>query len=245
MPLLVGCASYTPILPSTPLVQKGEVEASATWMLPNVKTVGVAYSPVKHLLVEGQYADRGNRKTSKTDTLGIRSRQYEIGLGYYHSFKNDSWYVGAIGGYGQVWTRNHNYYLPIALLSDRYIDRDSRYLKYFGQVYGAYQTSTTSDSDFRVAVGLSLRYTAVRLTYLSEVNSGYPVGARTKFYTEPTGFLRMGNTFVQGQLYAGLAATTYKNETFDNSIWPQTRLQLGAGVVLNPTRIYQRLKAQH
>ena len=54
--LLAGCTVYAPTIPSTPLVEKGQVELTAGLRGLNALEAGVAWSPVPHLLLTSEAA---------------------------------------------------------------------------------------------------------------------------------------------------------------------------------------------
>ncbi|RZK30839.1 MAG: hypothetical protein EOO63_05685, partial [Hymenobacter sp.] len=62
--LLGGCAVYVPTIPSTPLVEAGQVEVTAGLRGINSMEVGAAWSPVPHLLLNTEAAWQPNSQST-------------------------------------------------------------------------------------------------------------------------------------------------------------------------------------
>lgn len=160
--LLGSCTVYAPTVPSTPLLEKNQVELTAGIRGLNVLELGAAWSPMPHLLLTGEAALRGG-SGSTTDINNVTTtdedyhRQASVGVGYYRAPTGQSrLYLAAVGGVGFASVNLHDIsfgvpsiFVPIPLpyVSGFY---EARYRRYYGQVYLAQRQGERSTSGFSV-----------------------------------------------------------------------------------------------
>ncbi|WP_139924491.1 hypothetical protein [Hymenobacter sp. DG01] len=99
--LLSGCSVYTPTIPSTPLVQKGEVEVyGGVRGLMSSAEVGAAWSPVNHVMLTTEAAVR---LVNADDSSPNQNRQLNLGLGVYQRFNGTvPLHAALVGGVGRA-----------------------------------------------------------------------------------------------------------------------------------------------
>jgi len=235
---LGGCAVYVPTVPSTPLLEKGQVELTAGLRGFNSFEAGAAWAPTGHLLVSAESGFQGS--TTETTTNGVTStyqdwhRQVGLGLGYYRApSERLAWYLAAVGGVGVASVSLHSIdfaipsvYLPIPLpyVSGHY---EAQYWRYYGQLYAARPLGSA------LRVGASLRGTFVdysRLTF-----DGQPLASVNRLFLEPTLFVRVGHGVIQGQGTLGLSLPTRHeaDESLRKRTAPVSAL-ISVGVVFRP-----------
>lgn len=224
---LSGCAVYSPTVPSTPLVQKGEVEVTASTRTLLSLDGSVAYSPVHHLLLSGEGAIRqggGNKLVNgvKTEFTDVH-RQASLGIGAYHEFGPDGiFYAAAMGGVGMAAVNVHNGLL--GTLSEY----TANYTRYYGQVYVAHRGQFFSG-------GLSMRVNW--LAFNSLLLDNVPVAPIARSYFEPSLFLRAGQGALQGQLTLGISLPDRPSSAYDaNSLAAKSSL-VSVGLVFRPALI--------
>jgi hypothetical protein len=236
--LLGGCAVYVPTVPSTPLLEKNQVELSAGLRGLNSLEAGVAWAPTAHLLLSGESAFQGS--TTETTTNNVSNtyhdwhRQVGLGLGYYRApAKPTAWYLGAVGGVGFASVSLHStdfavgsvfFPFPIPYISGHY---EAQYFRYYGQIYAAHPLGSL------VRAGASVRGTFVdysRLTF-----DGQALAPTNRFFIEPTLFLRIGHGVVQGQGTLGLSLPTSRrlDDAANKRTAPVSGL-VSVGVVFRP-----------
>lgn len=205
---LSSCAVYVPTVPSTPLLEKGQVEVTAGLRGFTSLEVGAAWAPTPHLLVVGESAFQSSTTTETTNNVSSTYRDYHrqagLGLGYYRSPGTEGgWYRAAVGGVGFASASLHtidfavaSIFLPFPLpySSGHY---EAQYRRYYGQVYMARPLSPMTTG------GWSVRGTWVDYTQLTV--DGQSIMPTNRFFLEPTLFLRLGEGPLQGQGTVGLS----------------------------------------
>lgn len=242
--LLGGCAAYVPTVPSTPLLNKGQVQMTAGLRSLNSLELAAAWAPTNHLLLAGESAFQGS--TTETTTNNVTTtyrdahRQASLGLGYYQApTERSAWYLAALGGVGFASVDLHSVdfeiasvYLPLLLpyISGHY---QARYFRYYGQVYAARPLGP------RVMGGASLRGTLVNYNQLDF--DGQAVAATNHFFIEPTLFLRIGHGVVQGQGTLGLSLPTSGdgNNPINKRTAPVSGL-VSVGIIFRPDLLKRR-----
>lgn len=223
-----GCAVYAPTVPSTPLIEAGQAEASAVLRGGTAIELNGAYSPAAHVLVTVESALRctpngqSDSNDSPDNPIDVH-RQLGVGLGTYTVFDEPKrTYLAAVAGMGFAAVDVHHY-----VLFDGFGYYQARYNRYYGQVYAARQQGNTTS-------GISLRCTWLQYTRLLE--NGRPVTTDyARFYLEPTLFMRIGTGALQGQGTLGLSLPS----NFDRSVYNHAALSpisglVSIGLVLRP-----------
>lgn len=230
---LNGCAIYSPTVPSTPLVQKGQMEVVASMRTFLSLDASVAYSPVNHLLISSEGAVRntgGNEVVSgvKTRFTDVH-RQVSLGLGAYHEFgPARALYAAAVGGIGVADANVHN-----GLLGNL-SEYKANYTRYYGQVYIAQRGNF-------VTGGGSLR--ATWLHYNTLLLDNAPVGPASRFYVEPNLFIRAGKGALQTQLTLGISIPARGSSNYDAKFLAARSSLISLGVVFRPALLKKRVDA--
>ena len=209
---LTGCAVYVPTVPATPLLEKGQVEVTAGLRGFSTTELGVAWSPVPHVLVTGELAGNiGSSSTTTTSQQGVKTtyndshRQGSVGAGLYRKPTADS-YLAVLGGIG--WGRTNLFAsedfkaaspffpFPIPTRSGVY---DAQYRRYYGQFYFA---APAFGKDLKG--GFSLRTVFVDYTRLNFADQ--PIAPSNRFFLEPTAFVRTDHGPLRFYLTGGFSA---------------------------------------
>lgn len=212
--LLSSCvAVYVPTTPSTPLLERGQVEVTAGLRSIRYGEVGAAWSPVNHLLVTGELAaDLATSTSTSTNGQGVATtytdshRQGGVGVGYYlPPGTTRKTYLAAVAGTG--WGSSHLYAFedfkaasvffpfPVPTRNGVY---DARYRRYYGQVYFA----GPADEKGR-QFGASLR--TVWLDYTRLTFADQPIAPANRVFLEPSVFMRFGKGPLRFFATAGLS----------------------------------------
>ncbi|QNH61624.1 hypothetical protein [Hymenobacter sediminicola] len=230
--LLSGCAVYVPTVPSTPLLRsKGEVEITAGTRGTSSLEVGAAWSPAPGLLLAAETALQTSKgsETSNNVTVNYQNvhRQAGLGVGTYRLLgKDQATYLAAIGGIGFAKASVYDPNFELLFFSGPTVHYRANYRRYYGQVYVARQLK-------RISFGTSLRGTFVDYSRLRR--DEVAVEPSSRFFLEPTVFIRVGRGVIQGQATFGLSAAVgadsrspdYRNLTPVSSL-------IGAGIVIRP-----------
>ena len=227
---LSGCAVYSPTVPSTPLVQKGGVEVTASMRTLLSLDGNVAYSPIHHLLLSGEGAIRrggGNKVVNgiKTEFVDVH-HQAALGIGTYHEFGPDGvFYAAAVGGVGVAAVNVHNGLL--GTLSEY----TATYTRYYGQVYVAQRGQFFSG-------GLSMRVNWLSFNDLSLDNM--PVIPIARCYFEPSLFLRAGKGALQTQVTLGISMPDRLSSAYDAKSLAAKSSLVSLGLVFRPALLKKR-----
>lgn len=227
---LASCTVYSPTVPSTPLVQKGQVELVASTRTLLSLDGSVAYSPVNHLLISGEGAIRrggGNTVVNgvKTEFADVH-RQASLGLGAYQKFGPDhSLYAAAVGGVGVAAVGLHN-----GLLGNL-SEYTANYTRYYGQVYVA-------RCGHFISGGLSLRVNWLTFNRLLLDNA--PVAPTARFYFEPSFFVRAGKGALQSQFTAGISVPDHTSSDYGASNLAAQSSLVSLGLVFRPSLLKKR-----
>jgi hypothetical protein len=242
--LLNSCAVYVPTIPSTPLVEAGQVEVTACLRGFNSLEAGVAWSPAPHLLLSTEAAWQPNSQSTivsnVTTTYNDSHRQVGFGVGAYRAATARSpLYLAAVGGVGFASMELHSVdvgilsaYVPLPVpVQGAYYQ--ASYRRYYGQLYAAYKTEGISG-------GLSVRGTWVDYTRL--LADGLPIAPAARFFLEPTLFLRTRpGGAVQGQFTLGISAPVGRQPTeLRAQRTAPASMLIGAGVVFRPDMLWHR-----
>jgi hypothetical protein len=236
--LLGGCAIYSPTIPATPLLEKGQVEASVGLRLFAAEATA-AWAPTNHLLVVAEGALRDGQASTtngqgQTSSYQDYHHQGGVGLGYYHApTPSAPAYVAVVGGVGFASTRLRADddeltadWLPQPAPSTG--NYQARYRRYYGQVYIAWPAPQR-----RVTGGASLRCSALDYTQLTLV--GVPFAPASRVFVEPTGFVRFGRGPIRFQLTAGLSLPVSSDQHRATDKRTSTgSVLLGGALVLRP-----------
>lgn len=235
--LLSGCAVYVPTVPSTPLLRgKGEVELMAALRGVSSLEAGAAWSPVPQLLVTGEAALQtstgGETRNNVTTNYSNVHRQGGLGLGTYRLLGADKQtYLAAIGGVGFASASvydNHidGFYLFIPLFGPL-VHYEATYQRYYGQVYIAQQGPLWS-------YGLSARATFVN--YSTLLRNDVSIEPPSRFFLEPTLFVRVGRRAFQGQATFGLSTPLSRGDRQNPDITNLAPIStlISVGVVIRP-----------
>lgn len=178
-----SCSVYVPLQPSTPMLRtKGESELAANLYLSGRLEGSVAYSPARHVIVRAA----GGLQPNNEDSVNFHIRQFELGVGTYHSL-SDRWLVGVMGGYGRGqgsrrFTENEfEYFGPDSVIRYNY---SARFQKLYGEAFVAYE-------DEWGTMGIAYRLSQVHFSSLT--NNSAPVDLRRMTRSEPMVFMRFGN----------------------------------------------------
>lgn len=224
---LGGCAVYSPTVPSTPLLEKGQVEATVAFRALVATEASLAWSPVPHLLLVGEGAFRGGSSSSSgsgtsTDTLNTH-KQVGFGLGSYRiSGGKVPLYMAAVAGVGFASVEVTD--APLFGTSSRF---EANYTRYYGQFYLAQRGE-------KITLGASVRGTWVQYNKLLQDQG--PVSSHVAhFYLEPTVFGRFGRGPLQGMFTAGLSlpGSSVRADPFRETLAPTSAL-VSVGLVVRP-----------
>ena len=84
---LAGCSVYVPTVPSTPLVQRGQVEITAGLRSLTTLEAGAAFSPKAHVLFSGEAALQHIKSTQTSNNVTTENidthQQVGLGVGAY------------------------------------------------------------------------------------------------------------------------------------------------------------------
>lgn len=246
--LLGGCAAvYVPTTPSTPLLEKGQVEVTAGLRSFRYAEAGAAWSPVNHVLLTAEVAGT-NGSTTVTDAQGMTTHydeghgQGSVGVGLYRApTASRRSYLAALGGVGWGHTRFFAYDdykaasvffpFPVPTRSGVY---DAQYRRYFAQVYFA---SPAEEKGPRV--GASLR--AVWLDYTRLTYADQPIVPANRVYLEPSVFWRFGRGALRYYATGGLSLPLHDDPANPASSRTASRSYLfGGGLVLRPDLLRHR-----
>ena len=248
--LLSSCAAvYVPTTPSTPLLEKGQVEVTAGIRSLRYAEAQAAWSPIPHVLLTGELATGIGKSTSSTSNGQGGTSTYQdthgqggLGLGLYTSSAK-SGYLAVMSGIG--WGHSNFFafddYKPASIffpfpLPTREGVYDARYRRYYGQVYFA-----SAEDNHGPRIGGSLR--AVWLDYNRLTYADVPIVASTHFYVEPSAFLRFGQGPLQFYTAIGLSMpfSSDRANPSDNRT-SSTSYLISAGIVLRPDLLIGRKK---
>lgn len=227
---LVGCAVYSPTVPCTPLVQKGQVELAVSMRTLFSVDGSAAYSPINHLLVstEGAVRRGGGNMTvngAKEEFTDLH-RQGSLGLGAYQEFGPDhSFYVAAVGGVGVAAVNVHNG------LVGTLAEYTANYTRYYGQVYVAQRGKFISG-------GFSMRINW--LTYSRLALDNVPVDPMSHYYLEPSLFVRAGKGALQSQLTVGVSMPDHTSSGYGANILAARSSLVSLGLVFLPALLTKR-----
>lgn len=228
--LLSGCSVYTPTIPSTPVVQKGEVEAYAGIRgLMSSAEVGAAWSPVNHVLLTTEGAVR---LVKANDPSPNQNRQLNLGAGVYQRFNGTvPLYAALVGGVGRA-------------ASDIRSSEDSspnfaRYQATYSRYYAQGYLAVFGEEAGWLNGGVSCRATWVEYDKFRRNNE--PVTPATTFYLEPTVFVRFGRGALQSQLSIGSSLPNARlNKTPADKYLDARNTLIGYGLVFRPGQLSNR-----
>ena len=239
---LSGCAVYVPATPSTLLLRsQGEVEVTASVRPQGGLETSAAWVPARYLLLtaEGsvQQGDGSETHNGVTTEYQNLHKQIGMGVGTYRLLGTDqSVYLGALGGFGLAAASIYDsHYDPFDFLfggTKHLAHYQAAYQRYYGQLYVAKTTPLLS-------YGASLRTTFVHYSELTR--NDMPITTPTKFYIEPTVFMRIGRGAWQGQATLGFSQpnTMDRSSPDRRNVSPATTIT-SFGVVLRPHLLKQR-----
>ncbi|SHM20090.1 hypothetical protein [Hymenobacter psychrotolerans] len=233
---LTGCAVYVPTTPTTPLLRnKGEVELTAGLRGSSLEA-GAAWSPAGRLLLTAESAlktsNGSETRNSVTFNYHNLHRQAGLGVGTYRLLgKEQATYLAAVGGIGFAKADIYDPNFNLLFFSGPLVHYQANYRRYYGQVYVARQLE-------RVSFGMSLRGTLVDYSRLRR--DSVAVQPSSRFYVEPTWFVRVGRGALQGQATFGFSAPIGADRTQPDhrNLTPVTAL-IGVGVVFRPHLLKQ------
>ena len=248
--LLSSCvAVYVPTTPSTPILEKNQVEITAGLRSVRYGEMNAAWSPVNHLLVTGEIAaDIATSTSYSTNGQGVTTmykdyhRQGGVGVGYYISpGAARKMYMAAVAGTG--WG-NSSFYasedfktasvffpFPVPTRNGVY---EARYQRYYGQVYFA--TPATKPGP---QLGLSLR--AVWLNYTTLTYDNQPIVPSNRAFLEPSFFARFGKGPLRFYISGGfsLPLSSDRANPADGRT-ASTSYLFGGGLILRPDLLRHR-----
>lgn len=242
--LLSSClAVYVPTTPSTPLLEKGQVEVTAGLRSLRTAEISAAWSPVSHVLLTGELATEAGRTTTTTTTgmpPGIPTTyssshgQGGLGLGLYTTTAKRG-YWGLLSGIGWGHTRffAQDDYKPASVffpfpVPTREGMYDARYRRYYGQVYFA-----SPEAERGPRFGGSLR--SVWLDYTRLTYADLPIVPSTRVYLEPSVFWRFGKGPLRYYATAGVSMPlSADRDNPANSRTSSTSYLVGGGIILRP-----------
>ncbi len=230
---LGGCAVYVPTVPSTPLVQKNQVELTAGLRGLTSLEATVAWAPTDHIFFNAEGAYLGYKATGTTNNVTTEyydhHQQGNVGMGAYTLTKGPQpLYLAAVAGFGLADVDLH----PAELFgpNTRY---ESSYRRYYGQ---AYLASQNPNFDW----GLSVRATWVN--YEGLLRDGVPLAVPNQWFVEPHFFVRAGHGPVQGYATLGLSFATRPDlalPSVSRGVFSPTSGLLGLGIVFRPQFLKQ------
>ena len=225
---LAGCAVYVPTVPSTPLVEKGQIEVTAGVRNLTSLEMGAAWSPVPHLLVSGEAALQrieDEQLKNRVSVPNVEShKQVGLGIGTYALTTGAKpLYLAAVAGFGIAKADVHeaNLFGP----NDRF---QAQYWRYYAQFYLAHPSEQWT-------WGASMRGTWV--AYQQLLQEGEAVASAATFYLEPHLFLRYGTGPLQGYATLGISQPVGHDLTANRStmrVLAPTSSLLSVGVVFKP-----------
>ncbi len=231
---LTGCGVYTPLLPTTPLVQRGQVEITTAVApfpgLVNLTTSpkptsvwlpaaegSVAWAPIRHLslLVSGATTYVGQLRPAATQY--VRNRHWAASAGWHttRAAPTGNWYVAVLVGAGrgnsalakEEAQQDGGLFSTPGLAVSFY---EARYRKQFIQAYATRATAGRQG----VSVTGAVRFTHLsfdRLQRYRRVNGAdlppafVPAAGAPTAYLEPAVSLRWGANRLQGLVGMGVA----------------------------------------
>jgi hypothetical protein len=237
--LLSSCSAYIPILQPTPtLTGARQVEVAASASLNNALTGSITYSPLAHVLVQGD----GSVGFTTHDTPDAIHRQGELALGFYSQPKPEGVNWLALAGYGQAYSRRtfldveFSPWLPFPIPAGLSTYR-ATYRRSFAQLM-AYR----SVADQRFVYGLSAR--AVRTDFSHSSINGMAFTHAPVYYIEPLFFARfsIGNVKgLQAQAQMGTAvALLNRDSPLAARRLYRGNLFINAGLVFQPAFLWKR-----
>ncbi|MFD1871645.1 hypothetical protein [Hymenobacter bucti] len=233
-----------PTIPSTPLIEAGQVEVSAGMRSLNSFEAGAAWAPVPHLLLTAEAAVQPNAETRTVNNVSTTyhdsHRQVGFGVGAYRAASARlPLYLAAVGGVGFASMDLHSldvgvlFILPVPVpVPGAYYQ--ATYRRYYGQLYAAYPTES-------ITTGLSVRGTFVDYTRL--LADGQPFAPATRFFLEPTFFVRTRPWVLQWQFMVGISTPVGRRA--DDQRTQRTApvsVLIGAGLVFRPDLLRHRPK---
>jgi hypothetical protein len=227
--LLPACAVYVPVVPRTPVVQKGQVEITAGLRSLTTLEAGAAWAPTAHLLLSGEAALQQSNSTTTTNNTTQKyvdsHRQVGLGIGAYTmTTAPKPLYLAALIGAGHATADIHT--LDLFSPLDHY---EANYWRYYGQAYLAKQ-------ERKLTWGISVRATWLNYQQL-QLNSTDAAATASKFFLEPHFFLRIGQGPVQAYGTFGISSPLTRNDTpgiVANSVVAPSSTLIGAGIVFRP-----------
>ena len=242
--LLSSCAVlYVPTTPSTPLLEKGQVEVTAGLRGLRYAEVGAAWSPLPHVLVTGELAaDIAKSTASTTNSQGVTEnysdshRQGGMGLGLYRPTSTTRrTYLAVMGGIGWGHTNFFAFddYKPASVffpfpLPTRQGVYDAKYRRYYGQLYLA----SPPDND-GPQYGASLRSVWVDYTKLTYADQR--IVPSNRLFVEPSVFLRFGHGALRWYTTAGYSLPINRDPANPaNGRTSSRSYLLSGGIILRP-----------
>ena len=237
--LMSSCvAVYVPTTPSTPLLEKGQVEVTAGLRSLHYGEVNAAWSPAPHLLLTAETAfDLDNIMPEDTDINTHRDthRQGGVGIGVYGHPGAKQSYLALTGGIG--WGHSNFFAsddyqaasvffpLPVPTRQGVY---DASYRRYYGQLYIA-----SPEADKGPRIGGSLR--AVWLDYTRLTYADQPIVTTSRAFLEPSFFVRFGKGPLRFYFSGGLSLplSSDRANPADGRTASKSYL-FGGGVILRP-----------
>lgn len=231
----MGCAVYVPTVPSTPLLEKGQMEISAGIRSISSLEAGAAWSPVAHILLSGETAIQHIKDEQTQNGVAFSNveshQQVGIAMGVYTLTKGvKPVYLAAMAGIGTARADVHEVHLfgP----NDRF---EAQYRRYYGQLYFA-------QLEPGLVWGASVR--GAWVDYQQLLRQGDPVMPTARFYLEPHFFVRRGEGPLQGYATLGVSLPVTHEAAGDhstNGMLAPTSTLLGLGVIFKPY-LLQRAK---
>ena len=221
---LAGCTVYSPTVPSTPLVRKGQVEVVAAMRTLLSLDGSVAYSPANHMLISAEAAIRSGGGNMTVNGMKVpytdRHRQGSLGIGTYQEFGPERrFYAAAVSGIGMATVNVHNG------LFGQLSEYTASYNKYYTQLYVAQRGGF-------VTGGVSLRTTWLDFNQLRL--DGAPIEPVTQFYIEPSFFVQAGKGALQSQLTIGISVPARRSTAYDSKILAAQSSLVSVGLVFRP-----------
>jgi hypothetical protein len=229
-----------PTVPSTPLLEAKQVEVSVGLRGLNSFELDAAWAPVPHLLLTAEAAIQPNTETRTVNNVSTTyrdsHRQVGFGVGAYRApSARLPLYLAAVGGVGFASMDLHSldvgflFIFPVPVEGAYY---QASYRRYYWQLYAAYPTKS-------ITAGFSVRSTFVDYTRL--LANGQPFAPATRFFLEPTLFVRTRPWVLQGQCTVGLSTPLghYPDNLLTQRTAPVSAL-IGASLIFRPDLLGHR-----
>lgn len=242
---LSSCAAvYVPTTPSTPLLEKGQVEVTAGLRSVHYGEVNAAWSPAPHLLLTAETAfDISNfgAVVEDNNTEYDTHQQGGVGIGVYGHPGTKQNYLALTGGIGWGHTNffaSDDYqaasvFFPFPVPTRQGV-YDAHYRRYYGQVYFA--TPATNPGP---QLGLSLR--SVWLDYTRLTYADQPIVPTNRAFLEPSFFARFGKGPLRFYFTGGLSLPLSSDRANPADGRTASRSYLfGGGVILRPDLLRHR-----